>query len=34
MDTTQNACIIKSVLSQIIGEVKVYTKDEAENLRF
>lgn len=33
MDTTQIACIIKSILSKLIGEVRVYSREEAENLR-
>lgn len=29
METSQNSCIIKSILIKIIGEIKVYTREEA-----
>lgn len=33
MDTCQNACIIKSILTKLIGEIRVYSREEAERLR-
>jgi hypothetical protein len=33
MDTSQNAFIIKSILIKVIGEIRVYSREEAERLR-
>lgn len=33
METCQSACIIRSILAKLIGEIRVYSREEAEQLR-